>query len=73
MLTYVGATAVVAAAYFGYMLLNPQTVVEPGTAVLVATLFGAFGFVFTFWITLPVGALSGYVHEQAVAEDPETA
>ncbi|MDS0260831.1 hypothetical protein NDI56_15600 [Haloarcula sp. S1CR25-12] len=55
------------------MLLSPMTVIEPGTAVFVAVLFGGFGFAFTFWITLPVGALSGYVHERAVAEYPETA
>lgn len=69
LLTYVCATTLVAVAIFGDMLLSPMTIFEPGTAVFVAALFGGFGFVYTFWITLPVGALSGYVHERAVAEN----
>jgi len=68
-LTYVCATTLVAAAIFGEMLLNPTAVFEPSAAVLAPALFGAFGFVSTGWITLPVGALSGYVHERAVAEN----
>ena len=67
-LTYVGAAVLVAVAILGDMLFSP-TVFEPVTAVFVAALYAGFGFVYTFWITLPVGALSGYIHERAVAEN----
>ena len=67
-LTYVGAAVLVAVAILGDMLFSP-TVFEPVTAVFVGALFGGFGFVYTFWITLPIGALSGYIHERTVAEN----
>lgn len=67
-LTYVGAAVLVAVAILGDMLFS-LTVFEPVTAVFVAALYAGFGFVYTFWITLPVGALSGYIHERAVAEN----
>ena len=65
LLTYVGATALVTATIFGWMLLSPTTTVDPERAVQLAALFGGVGFGFTFWLTLPAGALSGWVHEQA--------
>jgi hypothetical protein len=68
-LTYIGLAALLAAALLGDMLYSLGIVVEPGAAVLVGALYGVVGFVNTFWITLPVGALSGYVHERAVAEN----
>jgi hypothetical protein len=68
-LTYVGATALVAAVILVNSFLSPTTVFEPGTAFIVAGLFGGVGFAYTFWITLPAGALSGYVHERASGEN----
>jgi len=68
-LTYIGAMALVAAAILVNSFLSPATVFEPRAAFIVAGVFGGAGFLHTFWITLPVGALSGYVHERAVGEN----
>jgi hypothetical protein len=27
-----------------------------------------FGFVYTFWLTLPIGVVSGWIHERAITE-----
>jgi hypothetical protein len=68
-LTYVWAAALVTTVVLVDSFLSPTTVFEPVTALFVGVLFGGFGFLYTFWITLPVGAVIGYVHEWAVAEN----
>jgi len=37
-------------------------------SVVVGLAYGGFGFIYTFWLTLPIGAVSGWIHEQAVTE-----
>jgi hypothetical protein len=61
-LTYVGATLLFGLSFFA---LNPS---RPSAAVVVSLLGGIFGFFLTFWLTLPIGAVSGWIHERAVTE-----
>ena len=68
-LTYIVAAVLVAVAFLVEMLRSPTTLFEPSAAIIAAALFGGFGFVYTCSIALPVGILSGYVHERAVAEN----
>jgi hypothetical protein len=65
-LTYVFALAIVAVVVFTYMLLYPGWPVDPAGAGILAGLVGLVGFTYTCWLTLPLGAVSGYVHERAV-------
>ena len=69
LLTYVGATALVGAYALATMVLEPATLVDPLGAVVIAVLFGGFGFVYTSWLALPLGAVSGWIHERAVAAE----
>jgi hypothetical protein len=63
LLTHVVATLVVVAVL---IVTNPfESVLRSGQFGLVV---GFFGFLFTFWLTLPIGALSGWIHERAVTE-----
>lgn len=67
LLTYVVATALIPLLMVASTIPEPNTFITVGNAVGVSLLFGAFGFVYTFWVTLPVGAVSGWVHDRAVA------
>jgi hypothetical protein len=69
-LTYVLATLVVFAFYTVSNLavdteIPMQDILALGVYGLVV---GLFGFVYTFWLTLPIGAVSGWIHERAVTE-----
>mgnify|MGYP000011034804 CR=1 FL=1 len=66
-LTYVVATLLTVATLLVIFLLDGGP--EPVRGfVVVGLLYGGFGFVYTFWLTLPIGAVSAWIHEQAVAE-----
>ena len=68
-LTYVVATALVLGLVFASTIPESTRSITVGSAVSVSLLFGAFGFFYTSWVTLPVGVVSGYVHERAVATE----
>jgi len=61
LLTYVVATVPVVAVL---MIINPlESVLYSGLFGLVV---GFFGFFYTFWLTLPIGVISGWIHERGV-------
>ena len=66
-LTYVVATLLTVAMLLIIFLLDgaPEPV---GGSVVVGLLYGGFGFIYTFWLTLPIGAISGWIHKRAVTE-----
>lgn len=37
-------------------------------SVVLGLAYGEYGFIFTFWLTIPIGTVSGWIHEQAVTE-----
>jgi hypothetical protein len=59
-LTYVGATLLLAP------LLVASSPTQPLGSVGLGLLVGIVGFILTFWLTLPIGAVSGWIHERAV-------
>jgi hypothetical protein len=61
-LTYVGATLLVV------LLLIATSPSQPRGAVELGLLVGLVGFLTTFWLALPISAVSGWVHERAVTE-----
>lgn len=66
-LTYVIATLLVVATLLVIFLTDSGP--EPVRGSLVVGLaYGGFGFMYTFWLTLPIGAVSGWIHEQAASE-----
>lgn len=44
------------------LVLAPDT--DPAGIVSGAAVIGFFGFLFTWWVTLPVGVIGGHVHER---------
>ena len=66
-LTYLVATLLTVATLLGIFLFDGGPEPVRGSVVL-GLLYGGFGFVYTFWLTLPIGAVSAWIHEQAVAE-----
>lgn len=70
-LTYVVATGLVAAGIIAAMIV--RVLVVSGATFDITDIievggiwtFGALSFIFTCWLTLPVGALNGYIHERA--------
>jgi len=66
-LTYVIATPLTISGWYVITLLHPAWTMS-GNLPRLVMLFGIFGFLTTFWVTLPLGAISGYVHERAIAE-----
>ena len=69
LLTYVVATAIMAVVLFGYLAFAPGAPFEVASAGVLAVVIGVVGFVYTFWVTLPLGAVSGYIHERAVGTE----
>lgn len=61
-LTYVVATLLVVSLFIAVGPSLPEESVELGLLV------GGFGFYFTYWLTLPIGAVSGWIHERAITE-----
>lgn len=59
-LTYVGATLLLVP------LLVASSPAQPLSSVGLGLLVGIVGFILTFWLTLPIGAVSGWIHEQTV-------
>jgi hypothetical protein len=66
-LTYVVATLLTVATLLVIFLIDSGPEPVRGS-VVVGLLYGGFGFVYTFWLTLPIGAVSGWIHERAVTE-----
>jgi hypothetical protein len=66
-LTYVVATLLTVATLLVIFLSDGGSEPVRGSVVL-GLAYGGFGFVYTFWLTLPIGAVSAWIHEQAVAE-----
>lgn len=64
-LTYVIATPLAISVYYWLSLIYPSVTMSR-TPLDLILFFGFFGFLFTFWLTLPLGAVSGYIHERAV-------
>jgi hypothetical protein len=64
-LTYVVATLLTVATLLVIFLLDSGPKPVRG-AVVIGLLYGGFGFLYTFWLTLPIGAVSGWIHERAV-------
>jgi len=65
-LTYVVATLLIVARL---IVINPfESVLRSGQWGLIV---GFVGFLYTFWLTLPIGVVSGWIHERAQA-DPNT-
>lgn len=67
-LTYVLAMALTATLMLGSTLVQPATYGSVNEALTLALIFGIVGFILTFWVTLPMGAVGGYVHERAVSD-----
>lgn len=61
-LTNVGAILLV------FPLLISSSSSEPGISVVIGLLVGIVRFHSTLWLTLPIGAVSGWIHERAVTE-----
>jgi uncharacterized membrane protein len=61
-LTYVVATLLVVP------LLIASSPTQPRASGELGLLVGIVGFLTTFWLTLPIGAVSGWIHERAVTE-----
>jgi hypothetical protein len=61
-LTYAGATLLVVP------LLIVTSPSQPRASVELGLLVGIVGFLTTFWLTLPIGAISGWIHEHTVTE-----
>ena len=66
-LTYVVATLLTVAILLVIFLIDSGPEPVRGS-VVVGLLYGGFGFIYTFWLTLPIGAVSGWIHERAVTE-----
>jgi len=66
-LTYVVATLLTVATLLGIFLLDSGPEPVRGS-VVVGLLYGGFGFIYTFWLTLPTGAVGGWIHERAITE-----
>ncbi|OYR56471.1 hypothetical protein [Halorubrum halodurans] len=49
-------------------LLIASSPTQPRASVELGLLVGIVGFLTTFWLTLPIGAVSGWIHERAVTE-----
>ncbi|MBX0288155.1 hypothetical protein [Haloarcula salinisoli] len=64
-LTYGIGAPLSVSGWYVITLLHPEWTMS-GNLPRLTMLFGMFGFLTTFWITLPVGALSGHIHERAV-------
>ena len=60
-LTYVGTTLLV-------VPLLMATTSQLGASVAFGLIVGINGFLSTFWLAFPIGAVSGWIHEQAVIE-----
>jgi len=61
-LTYVGMTLLVVS------LLVATSPSQPRASAEFGLLVGIVGFLTTFWLTFPIGAVSGWVHERVVTE-----
>ena len=61
-LTYVVATLLVVP------LLIASSPSQPRASVELGLLVGIVGFLTTFWLTLPIGTVSGWIHERAATE-----
>lgn len=61
-LTYVGATLLVVP------LLVATSPSQPRASAEIGLLVGVVGFLSTSWLTLPAGAVGGWIHERAVTE-----
>ena len=48
--------------------LDRQQPLPAGASVELGLLVGIVGTLTTFWLTLPIGAVSGWIHERAVTE-----
>jgi len=66
-LTYVVGTLLTVATLLVVFLIDSGSEPVRGS-VVVGLAYGGFGFIYTFWLTLPIGAVSGWIHEQAVTE-----
>jgi hypothetical protein len=64
-LAYVVATLLMVATLLIIFLLNSGPEPVRGS-VVIGLLYGGFGFIYTFWLTLPISAFSGWIHERAV-------
>jgi hypothetical protein len=61
-LTYVGTALLVVLYFFAFAPSEPMASLGAGLLV------GIVGFILTFWLTLPIGAVSGWIHERTVTE-----
>jgi hypothetical protein len=68
-LTYVIGLAILAVVIVGYLAVATGAAFDIVGAAGLTGLIGAVAFVSTCWLTLPLGAVSGYIHERAVAAD----
>ncbi|MFC6756430.1 MULTISPECIES: hypothetical protein [Haloarcula] len=66
-LTYIIATPLTISGWYVITLLHPEWTMSSNLPRLMM-LLGIVGFLLTCWLTLPVGAISGYIHERAVVE-----
>jgi hypothetical protein len=66
-LTYVVSTLLIVATLLVVFVIDSGPEPVRG-AVAVGLAYGGFGFIYTVWLTLPIGAVSGWIHEQAVTE-----
>lgn len=66
-LTYVVATLLTVATLL--VVFSIDSGPEPVTSsVVLGLLYGGFGFVYTFWLTFPIGAVSSWIHERTATE-----
>ena len=66
-LTYAIATPLAISVYYWLSLVSPAVTMSR-TPLDLIFFFAFFGFLFTFWLTLPLGAISGHIHERAVTD-----
>jgi len=67
-LTYVVATLLIVAPPLVAFLIASDPSRLARASVESALLIGIVGFLYTFWLTLPIGAVSGWIHERALTE-----
>lgn len=67
-LTYVVATLLVVALPLVNFLIASDPSRLARASVESALLIGIVGFLYTFWLTLPIGAVSGWIHEREITE-----